>query len=345
MRMLGRLILRVLILGVVLLLAAFVGIEYYLSRHVAHSTRVVRIEGGTSLRGVARALTRERVIDFPGLFVLYGRLQGTSHLMKAGEYEFADGLTARQVYDKLVRGDVRTYEVRIPEGWTLQQIATYLAAQPFANNPKFADEFIAACRDAARINRLGISAHSLEGFLFPSTYYIQRPKDAAEVVTRLTAEFERQFDAGLRAQLTARGMTLLQLVTLASIIEKETGAAAERPLVSAVFHNRLKINMPLASDPTVIYGLPKYDGNIRRADLENPHPYNTYIHPGLPPGPIANPGRAALEAALNPAAVDYVFFVSKNDGTHFFSTNYADHAAAVDRYQRRRGGTAAPASE
>ncbi|MBI4238555.1 MAG: endolytic transglycosylase MltG [Deltaproteobacteria bacterium] len=342
MRMLGRLILRCFVLGIVLAIAAFVGLEYYLSQHFVHSTRIVAIPGGTSLRGVARALTRERVIDFPGLFVLYGRLQGTSHLMKAGEYEFADGLTARQVYDKLVRGDVRTYEVRIPEGWTLQQIASYVAAQPFATSPKFGDEFIAACRDPARIAKLGIVAHSLEGFLFPSTYYVQRPKSAAELVDRLTVEFERQFDAGLRAQLAARGLSLLQLVTLASIIERETGAAVERPLVSAVFHNRLKVNMPLASDPTVIYGLPKFEGNIRRADLENPHPYNTYIHAGLPPGPIANPGRAALEAALNPAAVDYLFFVSKNDGTHFFSTKYADHAAAVDRYQRRRAAPSGP---
>lgn len=320
---------------VFIIAAAFISFEWYLHHPVMHDTAYVTVESGMSFRGTVRALRKAQVIEYPFFFMLYGELQHASNQLKAGEYEFPPGLTAREVLAKMLRGEVRTFEVRIPEGWNLQQIANYVSARPFiTDKEKFVNEFWVACKDPARIAKLGVQTPTLEGFLFPSTYNLQRPKTGGELVDRLVAEFVKQYDQGLRAAATAHNMSMQEVVTLASIIEKETAQQTERPLISAVFHNRLKINMPLATDPTVIYGLAKFDGNLHKSDLENPHPYNTYIHAGLPPGPIANPGRAALDAAINPATTEYMFFVSKNDGTHQFSKTYAEHEAAVNQYQR-----------
>lgn len=310
-------------------------VEYYLSHAVSHPDTVVMIEPGQSVMQIARTLAASGVIRYPTLFVAYARLTKKDRVLKAGEYVFEDGLTPRQVVGKMVRGEFRTFQITFPEGLTMRQMADYLEKQPFVTVPGFGADFLAAARDPARIAALGIEADSLEGFLFPDTYRIHRPKKAAEIVDLLVAAFRQQFDAGLQAQAAARGLSMRQAVTLASIIEKETGAAHERALVSAVFHNRLKKGMKLETDPTVVYGIPDYDGIIHRSDLDNPHPYNTYIHAGLPPGPIANPGRAALEAAVNPADVPYLYFVSKNDGTHIFSEHYGNHTRAVQQYQRQ----------
>jgi len=213
-------------------------------------------------------------------------------------------------------------------------MADYLAKQSFVTTPDFAAKFIAACEDPARIAKLGAQSPSLEGFLFPNTYRIHRPRDPGEIADLLVTEFQSQYARHVAPIAAANAMSLREIVTLASIIEKETGADDERPLVSAVFHNRLAKGMKLETDPTVVYGLKNYTGVIHRSDLENPHPYNTYVHAGLPPGPIANPGLKALLAAVQPAAVDYLYFVSKNNGTHFFSADYHDHARAVQQYQR-----------
>lgn len=306
---------------------------WYLTRPISHPEAVVTIDPGSSVARIAAQLDAAGVIPDPQLFRWFVRLRGVGKSLKAGEYVFPDGLSFLEVCRRLERGESRVFRISLPEGWTMRQIAEYLAAQPFAM-PGFAEAFLAACRDPALIARLGIAdAATLEGYLFPETYDLHRPKDADAVVDRLVAEFHKRLTPAMVARAQALGLTVHQLVTLASIIEKETAAAAERPLVSSVFHNRLKQGIPLASDPTVIYGLPNYDGNIHKSDLANPHPYNTYVHAGLPPGPIANPGLASLEAALHPATTDYLFFVSRNDGTHAFATTYAEHVRNVQKYQ------------
>jgi len=200
------------------------------------------------------------------------------------------------------------------------------------------DEFVEAAGNAALIGRLDPDAEDLEGYLFPDTYPFPRRTTAADVVRAMVAGFERAFDAELRAAAASRGMTVREVVTLASLIEKETAAADERTLVSAVYHNRLRIGMPLQCDPTVIYALMlsgRWNGNIRRQDLQIDSPYNTYRYAGLPPGPIAGPGRAALVAALDPVDVKYLYFVSRNDGTHVFATTLAEHNRNVARWQIR----------
>lgn len=330
MKRLGRALLILVLIGGLPLVA----LEVYVRVPMTHEEVVLEISEGESLQHIARALEQRHVIKYFPLFVAYGRLKQIDRTLKAGEYVFPSGLTPLQVMGKLARGEFRTFEITLLEGWTMRQMAEYLAAQSFITIPNFAEAFLAACRDPERIRRLGVSAESLEGFLFPDTYRVHRPRAAEDIVDLLVATFQQQFDAELHLFAQQRGMSLLEVVTLASIIEKETGSSEERPLVSAVFHNRLTKGMHLETDPTVIYGLVNFDGNLRRSDLENPHPYNTYVHAGLPPGPIANPGKAALEAAVAPAAVEYLYFVSRNDGTHVFSTDYRDHVNAVNRFQR-----------
>ena len=314
---------------VVVILLVFIGpivtVGYwYLHRPTVAQEIVVTIAPGTSVHGIARALAQAGAIPSPHLFRFLAKVRGGEKVLKAGEYVFAPGLSILEVYDQLERGDVRLFRISFPEGWTVRQMADYLGRQSFAP-PGFAQDFFTACHDRA-----------CEGYLFPETYLIQRPKSAADLVALLVAEFHKRFTPEMVERAKGMGMTVHQVVTLASVIEKETGDASERPVISSVFHNRLQKGMRLESDPTVIYGLKDFDGNIRKADLSDPHPYNTYVHAGLPPGPIANPGLAALQAALQPATTDYLFFVSRNNGTHEFAHDYADHVRNVQRYQVQR---------
>lgn len=326
--------LRACMIMVIILGLPVLGLEIYLHIPFAHAPVVVMIEPGTEFQQAARQLRAAGAIRSVTAFLAYGRLRGLDRSIKAGEYEFASGLTLKGVFGKLVRGDFRTFEIRLIEGWTYRQMAEYLAQQPFVTDPDFAAKFIAACEDSARIAKLGVNVKTLEGFLFPNTYRIHRPRQPGEIVDLLTAEFQTQYQRARAAQTSDVALSMLEFVTLASIVEKETGAPHERPLVSAVFHNRLRQGMKLETDPTVVYGIPQYDGVIHQSDLNNPHPYNTYIHAGLPPGPIANPGLKSLQAALAPAPVDYLYFVSKNDGTHIFNREYSIHSRAVQEYQR-----------
>jgi len=199
-----------------------------------------------------------------------------------------------------------------------------------------ADAFVTAASNAGLIADLDPAAGDLEGYLFPETYALPRGTSAAAVVAQMVDGFKNVMTPELRAEATRAGLTVRQLVTLASLVEKETGTPGERPLVAAVYANRLKIGMAMQADPTVIYALQKagnYTGNLRRDDLQFDSPYNTYRYPGLPPGPIAAPGKASLEAAARPADVDYLYFVSKNDGSHVFASTLAEHNRNVHRWQ------------
>jgi UPF0755 protein len=212
------------------------------------------------------------------------------------------------------------------------QIAAEIARLELAD----ADAFRRLANDSEMAAALGHGVGRLEGYLFPETYYFAKDVTPRKIIETMVGRFDAQFSEAWRRRAAQLKMSVHEVVTLASMIEKETGAAQERALISSVFHNRLKKKMRLESDPTVIYGLKEFDGNLTRKDLMTPSPYNTYLIAALPQGPIANPGRPALEAALFPAQSDYLYFVSKQDGTHLFSRTYREHSAAVLKYQLRR---------
>jgi UPF0755 protein len=260
------------------------------------------------------------------------RLTGSSRGLKAGEYRFDRAMSAVDVVEKLARGDVYGRRITFPEGLTIAEMSKIYESREFGP----AKEFVQAARDAALIKDLDPSAPDLEGYLFPETYALPRGTPASRLIAMMVDRFRVAYTADLQQQAREQELTTRQVVALASLIEKETGKGEERPLVSAVYRNRMRIGMGMQADPTVVYALQKagrYDGNIRREDLAFDSPYNTYKYPGLPPGPIASPGRASLEAALNPADAKYLYFVSRNDGSHVFAETLDEHNANVREFQ------------
>jgi UPF0755 protein len=252
--------------------------------------------------------------------------------LKAGEYRFDRAMTPFEVIDKIARGDVFVISVTFPEGLTFAEMAKIFESHGLGT----AESFVKAAKDPAPVREIDPAARDLEGYLFPETYALSRHTDAVKLTGMMVARFEKVFTPELRQAAAARTLTIRQAVTLASIVEKETAKAEERPLVAAVYTTRLRIGMPMQCDPTVIYGLIKagrYNGNIHKDDLSFDSPYNTYRYPGLPPGPIASPGRASLEAAVHPAAADYLYFVSRNDGSHEFARTLEEHNRNVQKFQ------------
>ena len=292
---------------------------------------LVEVPAGASVRAVAAELEARGAIRDARAFAWLARLEKKDGALKVGEYEIAPGLAARDVLEQLVSGRVRLLAVTIPEGLRIEEIAARVAAAGFGSEA----EYVALARDPALAKEHG-AGETLEGFLFPETYRFPRGASAREVVAAQLAEFERAWSP-LAPLAAKRGLSQRDAVILASLIEKETGAPEERPLISAVFHTRMARGMRLETDPSVIYGIANFDGNLKRIHLEDEsNPYNTYRIPSLPPGPIANPGAAALRAAVEPADADFLFFVARGDGTHEFTTNYRDHLNAVRRFQLRR---------
>jgi UPF0755 protein len=252
--------------------------------------------------------------------------------LRAGEYRFDAPMHALDVIDKIARGDVYRRRLTFREGLTITEMAQVFEERGFGS----AGEFRQAAENAALIHDLDPAARDLEGYLFPETYALPRGTTATAVVAQMVDAFKNALTPEIRSNASAAGLSIRQLVTLASLVEKETGTAAERPLVAAVYANRLKIGMGMQADPTVIYALQKagrYDGNLRRDDLQFDSPYNTYRYAGLPPGPIAAPGKASLEAAAKPADVNYLYFVSKNDGSHVFAATLDEHNKNVYTWQ------------
>ena len=293
------------------------------------------VKKGSGLKTVAMELERERLIKSKDLFMLWAILKGGTRDIKAGEYGLSQSMAPIRIYNILASGAVKTYPLTIPEGLTAEQIADILAK----NNLVSKGEFISLVGDKTLVASYHIDGPSLEGYLYPDTYVISRDMGARELIDLMVNRFWEVFNNLIRGQRSTTGglLPLSDIVTLASIVEKETGLAEERPVIASVFLNRLKKRMRLESDPTVIYGLKDFNGDLRRKDLRTASPYNTYITYGLPPGPIANPGREALMAIVNPAETDYLYFVSRNDGSHHFSTTLKEHNRAVARYQKRQG--------
>jgi UPF0755 protein len=290
----------------------------------------VLIPPKTSLAGIEKILAENGVIPPGRGFYCLARISRLSQRLQAGEYLFTPGQTPYQILCTLAAGATVRWSVTIPEGASIYQLADILAQGGWGER----DLFLKLVRDPEILALHGVRAVSLEGYLFPDTYQLVRGQNPREIIGLMVERGKqvRQELGDLRNN--ALGLSLHEVLTLASIVEKETAAPEERPLIAQVFLNRLRQNMRLQTDPTVIYGLTDFDGNLTRKNLETPTPYNTYQINGLPPGPIANPGRASIVAVLHPASESYLYFVSKNDGTHYFSRDLAEHNRAVCKYQK-----------
>ena len=322
-----------------LLLTGAVSAFYLHLRHYAKTPARVKAEdtliaipAGQSFHVTTEKLATAQIINSPYKFKIVARLKGYDKKLQAGEYVLSATMSPATILQKMVNGDVRLYRLTIPEGLNLHQISELVDEAGLASR----DRFVAAATSVEFVSKLGLKAATFEGYLFPETYFFPKHASSSAIITTLVNRFRQIFDATWQQRAEELGFSVHQIVILASIIEKETGAPFERPIISSVFHNRLNKKMRLESDPTVIYGLKDFDGNLKRKHLETPTPYNTYKIKGLPAGPIANPGKASLEAALYPAETKFIYFVSKKDQTHQFSTNFKDHQRAVQRYQLRR---------
>jgi UPF0755 protein len=293
---------------------------------------VINMVQGQSLKAMADLLHEERIIKNPFMLILIARIKGYDKRLKAGEYLLSAAMSPRQILEIMVKGQVRLHKLTVPEGYSIYQIADLVAQAGLGSKT----EFIKAATDTDLARSMGLEADTVEGYLFPETYFFPKGVSVEKIIATMVQRFWSIFTPQWQDQAKSIGFTVHQIVTLASIIEKETGAPFERPLISSVFINRLKKNMRLESDPTVIYGIKNFNGNLTRQDLQTQTPYNTYKINGLPAGPIANPGRASLEAALYPEHTDYIYFVSKKDSTHYFSTNLKEHNRAVKKYQLGR---------
>lgn len=292
----------------------------------------VEITPGSSPGRMAQQLADAGVVRNTTAFRAAVWLRGAGRRLQAGEYRFDTAMTPAEVVDKIARGDVYLQPLTFREGLTIRQMAQLFEEKGFGASK----EFIAAAKHASAIRELDPQATDLEGYLFPDTYALPRKTTGEQLVGRMVGRFEQSLTPEIRERAAARGLSVRQLVTLASLVEKETGKGDERPLVAAVYANRLKIGMGLQCDPTVIFALERagrYDGNLTRADLQFDSPYNTYRYAGLPPGPIAAPGKASLEAAASPADVPYIYFVSKNDGSHAFASTLDEHNRNVHQWQ------------
>ena len=294
------------------------------------SETYVEVPQGAGVVAIACTLARAGVVRDETTFRVAAWKLGASRQLKAGEYQFAGPVAAEEVVRKLVRGEVFLRTLTFPEGLTYREMAGLFESRGFGP----ASAFVSAARNGALIADLDPAARDLEGYLFPETYSLARAATAADLVRMMVGQF-RKVHAEVRGS-HAGARPLREVVTLASLVEKETAVPGERPTVAAVYLNRLRIGMPLQCDPTVIYALVKegqWDGNLTKTNLQVDSPYNTYRYPGLPPGPIANPGRGAIAAALAPSDVDYLYFVSRNDGSHEFAATLPEHNRNVQRYQ------------
>jgi UPF0755 protein len=302
-------------------------------------TKVIYIRKGMPLSKISAMLEQEGIIKNRRFFVAIATILGKKAGIKAGEYEFHTQMLPLEVLGILAKGQVKLHLVTIAEGFTLNQIAQFLEESNIVDR----HAFLKKASSPVFISSLDLPAEAgstLEGYLFPDTYHLFKGMDPEQVIQIMVRQFKKVFNPDLANRASLLGISQRETVILASIIEKETSLSEEKPIISAVLHNRLKKRIPLQSDPTVIYGIKNFDGNLTKEDLLRPSPYNTYLVNGLPPTPICNPGKDSILAALYPAPVPYLYFVSKHDGSHYFSADFEEHNQAVWKYQkypRKRG--------
>ena len=319
---------------VLICLALGAGFLFYASQPLSDDTRtaVIDVKPGMSVNQVSQTLVKNNLIASPRAFRFLSWITGKQGQIQVGEYELSPALSPWGILDKLASGKTFQRSVTIPEGYRLTQIAAALADKGLVDEEKFLQE----TGNRELVASLNIPTESLEGYLFPETYHFSKHLGEGKIIRIMAATFkERVLNQEIQTRAREMGLTLHAVITLASLIEKETGLESERELISAVFHNRLRKRMLLQTDPAVIYAISDFDGNLRKKDLSVPTPYNTYMNPGLPPGPIASPGLESILATLYPADSPYLYFVSRQDGSHHFSVSLAEHNHAVNKYQLR----------
>ncbi len=297
----------------------------------AGAETMVYIPPGSSFAAAEDTLVESGVLREDQRFHWLAAASGLRSRLRAGEYAVPAGASPLEVLQLVASGRTVARRVTIPEGTNLYQVAGLLADQQLLA----AEDFVAYATDPETPARFGLDSPTLEGWLFPETYHFTRGQSKEEITAALVRSARQALEELLAEHGNGTGLNELEIMTLAAIVEKETGRAEERAKIAGVFFNRLELGMRLQTDPTVIYGRQSFDRRLTREDLRTPTPYNTYVIHGLPPGPIANPGREAIAAVLDPEDTDYLYFVSRNDGSHQFSTNLRDHNRAVNRYQRR----------
>ena len=327
------------LLLLVILAAATIAAGYYWfegkldQESAAGREELFVVPPGASIQEVARLLEEAGVIESALLFRIHMKFRQGDASVKAGEYRFIPPVTIRRTAERLIEGRVFYHRITVPEGLDWRETAAALSGHDFGGE----EEYLALVSVPDLVSAFDPKAENLEGYLFPETYSVTRGTTPSEIVRLMVSRFKESWTGEFEKRAGELDMSMREIITLASLIEKETARPEERPLVSAVFHNRLRLGMKLGCDPTVIYAVKRvkpWDGIIHRSDLDLDSPYNTYLYPGLPPGPIASPGLESIRAALYPAESEFLYFVSRNDGSHIFSSTYADHSRAVDRYQR-----------
>ena len=297
-----------------------------------NTSQIIFVQPGWSFKRLIIELEKEKIVTFPLLLQIWGRTYGLAAKIKPGEYLITPDLTPVALLKKLSSGKgIIHYKVTIPEGATIKEIAKTLAQYDLINRTKF----IRLAYNQHFAHSLGIDAPSLEGYLFPATYFLPKGLSEDIIIKIMFTKFDHIYQKySNKAKKT--GFSRHEIVTLASIIEKETAVRTEKPLIASVFLNRLRREMPLQADPTVIYALPHFNGNLTKKDLKYVSPYNTYVIKGLPPTPICNPGEESIRAVVEAPNTPYLYFVSRGNGTHYFSKNLKDHIRAVLKYQRKR---------
>ncbi|GAB6183936.1 endolytic transglycosylase MltG [Thermodesulfovibrio hydrogeniphilus] len=310
------------------LLFLFLYVSIQLTRPVGTKENIeVYIPKGASFSQIASILKEKNVIRNELVFIITGRMLGIEKKARAGYYLITPQMSVVDVIKELLEGKIIEYQITIVEGDSLYEIADKLGEI----NPKFKEELWQLTSDKSFLKSLNIDAPSLEGYIYPDTYLIPKGMELKEILTIMVKRMWQIYDEKLRAETVKKGWTVNKILTLASIIEKEAKLDEEKPIISAVYHNRLKIGMPLQADPTAIYGVKRFKEGVKKSDLKNNTPYNTYIIKGLPPGPIASPSIKSIKAALNPANVNYIYFVAKGDGSHVFSVDYKEHVSAINK--------------
>jgi len=328
-----KLVLIFFVLASLILLYAGFRVQSFIGTSVTPDRpEVIQVKPGSSFGRIASQLQQAGVISDARDFTLLARWREATGQIRAGEYLFENPATPDQVLARLVAGDIRKFQITIPEGFNLYEIAARLEKTGLGN----ADDFLRLSKDPNLLKELDIEETSLEGYLFPETYTYTSTTTPKEILRAMVAQLERNLTPDLLQSAEELGLDRHKLITLASIIQKEAGNVTEMPLISAVFNNRLKRGIALQADPTVIYGIENFDGNLTRKHLETPTPYNTYRMRGLPAGPIASPGYDALYAAAHPADSKDLYFVARGDGTHEFNATLKEHNRAVQKYQLKR---------
>lgn len=318
-----------------LLFSAWLSFEFYFAPKTSPKEIFFVVDKGQGVHDISKNLKEKGIIKNRQSFTLGYKIYYSSKSLKAGEYKFNLPISPKDILKIITEGKVYLHSLTIPEGLTRKEIARHLASLNFADE----EEFLTASSKTKIISSLDKEATNLEGYLFPETYNFPKGISAEKIISTLVSQFKEVFSEEWQKRANEIKMTLREVIILASLIEKETYLSEEKKLVSAVFHNRLRIRMKLDCDPTIIYVLKEegtFKGRLLKRDLKLQSPYNTYRNRGLPPGPICSPGRESLEAALYPAQEKYLYFVSKKDGSHHFSTNFRDHQNAVRRYRKIR---------